>query len=399
MKMNSKTILKIMGITVGTAVVIAGIGCASNRVLNNLAYKSELNLASGFETVNNEDAIIPSKDADGCYVFTTDREFKIMQITDVHLRSGFASKSKDIMALNAIAKMISVEKPDLVIATGDTVFPSPPVIGNNNNMNSAKVFATLMEKLGVYWTVTYGNHDSESYATHTREELSEFYGSDDLKYCLFQQNDKSVDGYGNNVIKIKNSKGEITQAIFTMDSNSYSPDGGYDNIHENQIEWYKNTCLKLNEENKEFGDVNSLLFMHIPPVEYDYAWQEYKENNYNDTENVKYYYGFWEENCCPPKYDDMMFKTMLSLPGEKGIFCGHDHVNTYSLDYKGIRLTYGMSIDYLAYRGIHKKGSQRGCTIITVSPDGSFDCYPENYYQDKYVHENRETVTMQEEIK
>ena len=52
------------------------------------------------------------------------------------------------------------------------------------------------------------------------------------------------------------------------------------------------------------------------------------------------------------------------------VFCGHDHYNNFSIDYKGIRLTYGMSVDYLAYPGIYKEGTQRGCTIITFSPDG-----------------------------
>ncbi len=396
MKITVKKVVKLLGITAGACAVIAGVGLVANAIANNITYTEELALASSFSPVPIEDRIEPTKDADGNFVFTTDRDFKILQLTDIHLRLGCFSKSNDMKALNAIATMISEEKPDLVIATGDTSFPSGTVIDNNNNMRSAEVFAKLMETLGVYWTVTYGNHDAESYGTHTKEELSDFYSSDELKYCLFQKGDASVDGYGNNIIKIKNSSGEITQAIFTMDSNMYSPDGGYDNIHDNQIEWYKNSYQKLNKENSEFGNVNSLLFLHIPPVEYDLAWQEFKENGYQNTENVTYYYGFWGENCCPPKYDDALFETMLTIDGEKAIFCGHDHVNTYSVDYKGIRLTYGMSIDYTAYHGIDKQGSQRGCTIINVTPEGKYSITPENYYQEKYANSNREEVTMQE---
>ena len=55
-----------------------------------------------------------------------------------------------------------------------------------------------------------------------------------------------------------------------------------------------------------------------------------------------------------------------------------------------------MSIDYIAYSKIHTLGSQRGCTVIKVKPDGTFDCVAENYYQDKYATEMREEVTMQE---
>jgi len=44
-----------------------------------------------------------------------------------------------------------------------------------------------------------------------------------------------------------------------------------------------------------------------------------------------------------------------------------------SLEYKGIRLTYGMSIDYLVMRGIAHKERQRGGTLITCRHDGGVD--------------------------
>ena len=91
-----------------------------------------------------------------------------------------------------------------------------------------------------------------------------------------------------------------------------------------------------------------------------------------------------------------MFETVLETGSTDSIFCGHDHVNTYSAEYKGVRLTYGMSIDYLAYIGISKEGAQRGCTVITYYPDGSFDCKAENYYQDKYVtlYEKEDNIVL-----
>ena len=44
-----------------------------------------------------------------------------------------------------------------------------------------------------------------------------------------------------------------------------------------------------------------------------------------------------------------------------------------SLEYKGMRLTYGMSIDYLAMPGIARDTNQRGATLITVHDDGTED--------------------------
>ena len=65
-----------------------------------------------------------------------------------------------------------------------------------------------------------------------------------------------------------------------------------------------------------------------------------------------------------------------------GIFCGHDHYNNFSVEYKGVRLTYGMSVDYLAYPGIYKEHLQRGCTLINLGTDGEFDLDLRNYYRD-----------------
>jgi len=88
---------------------------------------------------------------------------------------------------------------------------------------------------------------------------------------------------------------------------------------------------------------------------------------------------------------------MLELGSTKGVFCGHDHENNFSIEYKGIQLSYGMSIDYLAYIGISKVGAQRGCKVITYSPDGSFTSQNENYYQDKYISQfEKEVVNMEE---
>jgi hypothetical protein len=55
------------------------------------------------------------------------------------------------------------------------------------------------------------------------------------------------------------------------------------------------------------------------------------------------------------------------------MFCGHDHYNNMSLEYKGVRLTYGMSIDYLAMPGIENDIEQRGGELITIHADGKWD--------------------------
>ncbi len=417
--MKAKKFFKglLKGLAIFLCICIA-IGCV-NFVVNKIYNKNKIGYTASFEAVEIENQLVPKKDENGNWTFTTDRELKIMHLTDIHLGGGWLSGKMDTMALNAVAQMIRVEKPDLVIATGDIAYPAPYETMSLNNLPPHTAFATLMESLGVYWTVTFGNHDSEFYSPYDREDISEFYSNPDFKYCLYQAGDEDIFGYGNSVINVKNSQGIITQSIFTIDSNAYTGDGliemlawEYDNIHEDQVQWYKETVQNNNEYNKnliatldnkdelqeKYGELNTLLFFHIPIAEYGDAWFEFVENDYKDTEDVKYFYGTAGESgdvVYSSDIPDELFETMLELGGKHGTFVGHDHVNNFSFEYKGIRLTYGMSIDYLAYLRIHKLGSQRGCTMITVKPDGSFEQIAENYYQDKYDHEAREEVTMQ----
>ena len=406
-----KIILKVL--CVFLCVLVAFIGITT--VVSVVGDKANTQKAQSFEQVKKDDTIVPEKDEDGNWTFTTDRNFKVLQLTDVHIGGGWMSLKKDAMALNAVAAMVTAEKPDLVVVTGDMAYPVPFQAGTFNNKASAKIFASLMEQLGVYWTVAFGNHDTELYSYYSREKIADFYENSGFKYCIFTSEPEDVDGSCNQLINIKNTKGEITQSLYVFDSHSYT-DGDflgimwkYDNIHENQIEWYKNNVKAVNAKNdalykkegiKKKSDVKSLAFFHIPLTEQRDAWYEYANNGYKDTENVKYIYGVAGETgnvvYCG-MHDDNLFETMEELGSTKGIFVGHDHKNNFSLIYKGIRFTYGMSVDYLAYPGIYKLGAQRGCTVIEISPDGTFDCHAENYYQNKYVSlYDKEKVEMQE---
>ena len=122
---------------------------AFTAIANALVVKSNVEKAKSYDKVTIENQLVPEKDENGNWVFTTDREFRVMQITDVHQGGGYMSGKKDKLSLNAIATMITAEKPDLVIATGDIAYPVPVQAGTFNNKSGAKAFAALMEKLGV----------------------------------------------------------------------------------------------------------------------------------------------------------------------------------------------------------------------------------------------------------
>ena len=399
------------------AVLIAFIGITT--IVTVIGLNANIKKAKTFPAVETHELKVENVSA-GVWNIYSDRGLKIMQLTDIHFGGGWMSLKKDSMALNTVAAMITAEKPDFVIVTGDAAYPVPFQAGTFNNMSGAKLLAELMETLGVYWTISYGNHDTEAYSFYDREDITEFY--EQYPHCLLRKGPEDVDGFGNQVFNIVKSNGVITRSLFTVDSHSYV-DGDffgvmwkYDNIHDNQIEWYRETVnanqthnmmksysssdSKFLEENPTALNPKSSVFLHVPLSEYKDAWNEYVENGYADTENVRYNYGKAGESgkvVYPGIYEDEFFETMQELHSTDSVFCGHDHLNNFSVNYKGIDLTYSYSVDYLAYVGIYKLGSQRGCTVINVAEDGSIDYSAQNYYQDKYVsHYEKENVTMQE---
>lgn len=399
-KSAKKIVLTVIGVFAACIVLFI---CVTS-IIGAAGRHKNLKTARSFDPAEYEsDRIVPETDGEGNYCIFTDRELKIIQLTDVHLGGGWMSTSKDFKAINAVASMLTEEKPGLVIVTGDIAYPVPFQSGTINNKASARLFAELMEKLGIYWTLCFGNHDTELYSLYDREDMAEFYGNGDYRYCLFTDNYKNIDGYGNQIIHIKNKDGSEKRTLYILDSHSYT-DGDYlgimwkyDNIHDNQIQWYSDCVKAFDTQDNE--NVPSSVFMHIPMNEYADAWKSYVRNGCRDTDEIKLING--TAGCegrvvyCPYEDDDM-FETALSLGSTDSFFCGHDHRNNFALEYKGITLTYGMSVDYLAIPGISKIGTQRGCKIITVSPDGSISSENQNYYQDKYSSKyEKESVTMQ----
>lgn len=383
-------------------IIIAAILVVIIVALGSIAIATVVNKNAGIKfgrsmvSAQKEDPLVPVLDENGYWTFTTDGDFVVLQLTDIHIGGGAFSGKKDSWAIQAVADLVQTVQPDLVIATGDIAYPVPFQSGSFNNLYPSQIFAETMESLGVYWTVIFGNHDTEAYSYYSREQISDFYASEKYNYalnpdayCLYQAGPTdTVDGYGNYVINVKNTSGLVTQSFIMMDSHSYVDSDylgvkwKYDNIHANQIEWYAQQIALIDSQNKAIDSnadmFKSLAFFHIPLVEYLDAYNAYIDNGQADTENVKWIYGVAGESgkiVYSGIGSDELFETMLELGSTQGTFVGHDHLNNFSIEYHGIRLTYGMSIDYLAYPGIYKKTQQRGGTVITVKTDGSFDCY------------------------
>ena len=282
----------------------------------------------------------------------------------------------DLKALKAIYTLLEHTKPDLVIVTGDLTFPVGVSSFSFNNTAPVQQFAAFMRNTGIPWAFTYGNHDTESYAATSKYGLNELYKTiswNTSRTLLYPYLQPDITGRNNQLIELRNRDGSLNQAIFLIDSNAYTGEGlnKYDYIHDDQVAWYQEQIQRRNEE--EGTTVSSLVFFHIPLQEYKTAYELYEQG----SDEVKYYFGsndetFVDKICCS-EYPSKMFETARELGSTRGFFCGHDHYNNMSLEYQGIRLTYGMSIDYLAMPGIARDTKQRGATLIVVHDDSSID--------------------------
>ena len=354
------------------AIIIGGYAFMSKNVWLTQPY---INSVPNVYDAKNE---IVYDESSGVYTITNDddSDFKILQLTDIHIGGSLLSYDKDLKALKACFKLIEHTKPDLVVVTGDLSFPMGVMSFSFNNTAPVQQFAAFMRNTGVPWAFTYGNHDTESMAILNEIGLDELYRSlswDTSKNLIYPYSQPEAWGRNNQLIEIRNHDGTLNQALFLIDSNAYTGDGlnKYDFIHDDQVEWYKEQVLRLNAE--EGRTVSSMGFFHIPLQQYKTAYELYESG----SNEVKYFFGSNDEKminkiCCS-EYPSALFDTAKELGSTTAFFCGHDHYNNMSLEYQGIRLTYGMSIDYLVMPGIARDTKQRGGTLITCHPDSSYD--------------------------
>ena len=332
-----------------------------------------------------------------------------MQLNDLHIGAGLSSLKNDKKTLYEVITMVQKEKPDLVILAGDCIF-CVPAIGFNgggtfNNKMASKIITKTFDQLQVYYSITFGNHDTEAFDFTNRKNLGKYYASDENKYCIFKSD---FDGYGvtNQCILLKNSDGKIRKALMLIDSNDYidksisaSINWRYDTINKSQVKWAEETIMSLTRQQKE--SVKSFYFFHIPVGEFVTAYRDLEANGFEDTKTTKYIEGFWDEKiddemgeriwyggCCQTDKDPNDVDNLFERLGPDGIntmeaiFCGHDHVNNAIVKYRGVTLAYGNSLDNIAYKGINAYGIQRGSMVVTVKPDGDWTLEHKNVYTD-----------------
>lgn len=334
------------------------------------------------------------------------KKLTILQLTDPQVKypinnyDKFGGENSNDKTILMTRRMVDTIKPDLVVFTGDLVMSQ--IV---NNWPYLQDFADLMEELSVYWTMSFGNHDSEGpyVFQHTTEDS--IFGQeskeiliDKLKqypHCLISKGDaKEEGGIGNHFINIRDkSTGDIIYTLCVMDCvfRPYSVDEEYHREKTPaQVAWYERHVNQISD--MQYGVarnddqvVSSLIFAHVPVPEIFDAYES-AFNNGNPTSD--YHYGHILEGNPSGQYlTCTLFEKALELQSTKAMFFGHYHDNDCNVSLNGINLVFGQHSGLSHYYRINMSdneiggtnydmtdifeyGDERGGTLITIQNDG-----------------------------
>ena len=297
--------------------------------------------------------------------FGKNGEFKILVLADTQ---DYAEPHQRMM--DFIVKMLDETKPDIIVFPGDNVIET----NEEKFRKGAKALLAPLNERGIPYAYTFGNHDDEF--GMTKEQMKNIFES--IGDCRTVDSAPGITGVGNCVLEVASSDGERTAYyLWMIDSNSYDSEvGGYDHLHDDQLDWIKSTAAELKAKN---GDVPSMFFQHIVPAEaFDLLIEsslpagtegthEYRGKNYalHLKEGARGYLG---EFPCPPSVPTDEIGTLVEIGGVVGVISGHDHSNAFVGNVRGIDLIQCPGMTFADY------GDDicRGCRLITLH-EGSMD--------------------------
>ena len=284
------------------------------------------------------------------------REVRVMQITDIQTIDGsqqryqarigtawVGSGGPAVRYRNQIRQVVEKYDPDLIIMTGDNVYGEFDDSGSN-----LLELVEFMDSLQIPWAPILGNHDAET-NLGVDWQCAQYENSE---YCLFKQ--RELTGNGNYTVGISQG-GTITRVFYMLDSNGAgnlsqeSLKNGhtiskFQGFGQDQIDWYTSSVTRLKQT---YPNVKLSFCFHI-------AIQAFKDaaKTYGYTENIlsnpinldevgnEGDFGVIGNTISSWDTDNKVWNGLKNL-GVDSIFCGHEHRNSFSIVYQGVRLTFG----------------------------------------------------------
>lgn len=252
---------------------------------------------------------------------------KILLIADVHNRPLSSEESRE-RTLDGLERAIKENPCDLIVFLGDTVH-GPDFKKSNDDYG--KYLRQVLDLTGdIPFASVFGNHDDE---------------------CKIEKDEilNIISEYPNSITNGRNYTVDMMgEKLLFVDSGSYYNGKGsyYDTVKEHTIEWAK----------AEIEGSKAILFQHIIVPDIFDVIKQYKLFipflAHGDGKSVKFkkgvsYTGKMRERPCPPKINTGELDALATHL--KGAVFGHDHVNDFELELKGVKLIQCAGAGYQSY--------------------------------------------------
>ncbi|KAF1968754.1 Metallo-dependent phosphatase [Bimuria novae-zelandiae CBS 107.79] len=274
----------------------------------------------------------PRPDAREALRVNKDGKFKILQVSDTHMVTGVGvckdaidaqgnrlpESEADPLTVNFIGKVLDVEKPDLVVFTGDQLHHDIP----DSQSALFKVVAPIIER-SIPFAAVFGNHDSEG--THALPRTAQMSILQNLPFSLCESGPEQVDGIGNFYLQVlAPAPSQLPlSTLYFLDSHGQIPslihNPDYEPIKQSQIDWFENASQTQRSARQKDNNDNcfhlSLAFLHIPLPEFGDRHLNIRNGNRREPTE------------CPSL--NSHFYDALIKGGISALGCGHDHVNDF----------------------------------------------------------------------
>ena len=310
-------------------------------------------LAACFTTL----AYAQDEGVDKTLKFNTDGKFTILNLSDIQDGYPLNPITKDY-----IERTLDKVNPDLIVLTGDNI-SGYDALQEEDAEKAIREFMDIFQARNIKVAAVFGNHDDEETKSTKDHQLSVYESYD----CYIGERGFCVkDRVGTYNLPIMKSDGSgYGFNLWLTDSGTYNTEndyGGYAAVYKEQIEWYKDSSAKLKEANGG-KVVPSINFQHIIVPEIWDALKQTKliwfgrvirgKNALNET--TKFYAlpdgakGQLHEYPCPPYFNNGQYDAFLEMGDVLATVSGHDHENTFEIDYKGIKIINTPTVGFHSY--------------------------------------------------
>ena len=330
--------------------------------------------------------------------FDENGEFKIIFFSDIQDGTGSGSMSAE--TLSWMSYFIDTQKPDLVLMPGD-VFA-----GHMTNLKAFKTYISKLQgpmaKYNVPWGQVYGNHEEGGHQFDCgiyKEDETGIYMDSPLNVSK----NGNVPGNANYVLPVlrNDGSGKIGYNIFCLDSQDYVykygdtatsaekmaekdtsslwANNGYDYndysfeaeavpgkvyngnkyepINFEQIKWYWDTSVALQEYNGQENPITAMMMFHIPLYEMNYILNNPTESGF---EGIQY------DPISAAELSAGLFWALYERGDVNLLVHGHDHINGFTGQYMGITMAYCATIGDYQYHDATVNGAKQDCRGVRV---------------------------------